>query len=652
MKNNFIILTLIVSFLFPGELISQGNELKENVRTFINLLDYIGTDYQNSVKRGTIVNVNEYNEMNEFTEKSIRLFSKFSSAINSDDVIIIKNDLAKLKKLIEVKADEKDVYDIVAKIRTKILKLNIISVSPVKWPDILNGANVFKTSCASCHGINGDGNGVLAKNLKPKPANLLNDNSMNAISPFQIYNTIRLGISGTSMPPFNSLSDNEVWDASFYVSSLRYKDKYKLTQDSLLQIYNKAAAKTSLKEISTLSDKVLLTKFKTDNKLDTLYLASLRLYNVQKSKIVSIDIASTYLSEVLSLYKNSKYEKAGDKALTAYLEGIEPFEQQLQTIDSELKNKLESIMYKLRADISDRKPLEIINVDISKAKTLINDAAAVLSDKNFTFWFAFLMAASIILREGIEAFLIIITILGVLKSIKATDAIKWVHGGWIFALIIGIISMFFVNMIISFGAQSRELMEGIGSLIAVILLLYVGFWLHGKTEAKKWKEFVENKILKLVSGKNMIGLAIVSFIVVFREAFESVIFLSAVNLEIDKTSQNGIYLGAVSSLILVLVLAWIAFKFASKLPVMKLFKYSAMIIAALSVIIAGKGIRAFQESGYSSITNIPINFNVSYLGLYPTLETIAAQAIVLTIIVALWAYSKKVSLKSLKMDEV
>jgi len=184
----------------------------------------------------------------------------------------------------------------------------------------------------------------------------------------------------------------------------------------------------------------------------------------------------------------------------------------------------------------------------------------------------------------------------------------------------------------------------------VILLLYVGFWLHGKTEAKKWKDFVENKILKLVSGKNMIGLAIVSFIVVFREAFESVIFLSAVNLEINQSSQNGIYLGAISSLILVLALAWIAFKFAAKLPVMKLFKYSAIIIAILSVIIAGKGIRAFQESGYSSITSIPIPFNISYLGIYPTLETIAAQIIVLLIIIALWGYSsKKISLKAIKV---
>jgi len=586
------------------------------VRTFINLLDYIGTDYHNSVKDGKAINANEYNEMKEFSAKTINLFNKFSGEINSDNILEIKGNLEKLKKLVGAKADQEDVNNIVNNIKSKILKLNLISVSPVRWPDILNGNKIFKTSCATCHGTNGDGNGVLAKNLNPKPTNFLNNTLMNSVSPFQIYNTIRLGISGTSMPPFNSLSDKEIWDVAFHINSLRYKNRYKMSKDSLSKIYSKAISKTSLDEISTLPDKKLLKKFKANSKSDTLYLAAIRLHTAKTSKVLTIELAAFYLNDVQSLYKNKEYEKASDKALSAYLEGIEPFEQQLQAIDSDQKNELESIMYKLRGDIKDRKSLEIINKDIGKAKSLIKDAALVLSDKNFSFWFAFFMAASIILREGIEAFLIIITILGVLKSINASDAIKWVHGGWIIALVAGIISMFFVNMIISFGAQSREVMEGIGSLIAVMLLIYVGFWLHSKTEAKKWKEFVENKIVKLVSSKNMIGLAIVAFIVVFREAFESVIFLSAVNLEIDKASQNGLYLGAISSLILVLALAWIAFKFAARLPVMKLFKYSAVIIAVLSIIIAGKGIRAFQESGYSSITNLPFHFNISFLGIY------------------------------------
>ena len=287
--------------------------------------------------------------------------------------------------------------------------------------------------------------------------------------------------------------------------------------------------------------------------------------------------------------------------------------------------------------------VQIIQNDVAKAQTLISDANFAMQNKNYSFGFAFILAASIILREGIEAFLIIITILGVLKSINENKAVKWVHGGWIAALIVGIVSMFFVSLIVSFNAQSRELMEGFGSLFAVILLLYVGFWLHSKTEAKKWKEFVEHKIMKLVNNNNMIGLAVISFVVVFREAFESAIFLSAIELQIDQSAKSGVYLGAISSLILVLLLAWIALKFAVKLPIMKLFKYSAVTIVFLSIVLAGKGIQAFQESGYVSITQIPIKLNLPLIGFYPTMETTIAQLFVLVFTLVLWKFNNKFS---------
>ncbi|VAX25550.1 Cytochrome c family protein, partial [hydrothermal vent metagenome] len=485
--------------------------------------------------------------------------------------------------------------------------------------------------------------GILTKTLNPKPANFLNDTLMEKISPFKIYNTIKLGISGTSMAPFTQLSDKETWDLAFYVSSLRYKSKYKLKKEELERLYNKAFSNTSLEEISTLSDKLLLAKLGDNNKADTLNLAALRLHKAKSNKKLSINNTLIYLDDVINLYRKNEYNKAEDKALFAYLEGIEPFEQQLQVINSELKNDLEKAMYKLRADIKNREPFEVIQNDVALARTLISDADSAMKNKNYSFGFAFLLAASIILREGIEAFLIIITILGVLKSINEPKAVKWVHGGWLFALIIGIASMIFINLIVSFNAQGRELMEGFGSLFAVALLLYVGFWLHSKTEANKWKEFVEYKIIKLVSKNNLIGLAVISFVVVFREAFESAIFLSAVELQVDQSAKSGIYFGAVSSLIFVLLLAWIVLKFAVKLPIMKLFKYSAVMIVILSIVLAGKGIQAFQESGYVSITQIPINLNFPLVGFYPTVETTSAQLFVLLFTIVLWKFNKKFS---------
>ncbi len=642
MKSKSLILFIVLNIISISELIAgDSNSTQEkDIRTFISLLDYIGTDYYNAVKDGKVVNASEYAEMNEFINRAIALFNNSDVKINSKEKIEISGELEKLKSLIEDKSNNEEVFRSAVKIKSAILKLNLIEVSPSNWPDIQNGENVFQNNCATCHGENGDGEGIAGKLLNPKPANFLNDTLMNNLSPFQIYNAIRLGISGTAMVPLNQLSDKEVWDAAFYVSELRYQNKYKISDDSLNKLFGEALSKTSLEEISTLSDKLLLQKMGENNKADTLNLAALRLHSAQSDKNLSINIVLTYLDDVLNYYQKNEYDKANEKALSSYLEGIEPFEQQLQSINSELKDDLEAVMLRLRMDIKNRKPLETIKVDITKAKSLISDADSAMKNKNYTFGFAFLFAASIILREGIEAFLIIITILGVLKSINESKAVKWVHAGWILALIIGILSILFVSLIVSFNAQSRELLEGIGSLFAVILLLYVGFWLHSKTEAKKWKEFVEHKIIKLVSSKNMIGLAVISFVVVFREAFESAIFLSAVELQIDQSSKSGIYLGAIFSLILVLLLAWLVLKFAVKLPIMKLFKYSAVTIVILSIVLAGKGIHAFQESGYASITQIPIELNFPTIGFYPTFETTIAQLSVLTITIVLWNFNK------------
>ncbi|MFA3781652.1 FTR1 family protein [Melioribacteraceae bacterium 4301-Me] len=636
-KPIFILSIYFFIFLaksYPGE-----NNLERNVRTLITLLDYIGTDYRNAIENGKVINEIEYSEMNDFAEQAESIFNNLSIALKTPNIQKIKNSIKELNQLIKRKADKEIIFKNANDIKQKILSLNLIAIFPLYYPSITNGKKVYQQNCVNCHGQTGKGDGPAAASLIPKPANFLNDSLMNNISPFQIYNTVQIGIKGTSMVPFNNLDDKQIWDVAFYISSLRYKNKFNISKDSINKIYSDILRKLSLEQISTMSDKKLSLLLKNSFNNDSLYLAAIRLYEPQKNSNISIAEASKFLDDALIKYKSGKYEEALDQALSAYLERVEPFEQQLSVINSDLKTELEQIMTKIRNDIRAKRPENELNDDIIRAKRLINNASSLLSSQNFSFWFSFLLAASILLREGLEAFLIIATILSVLKSLQTKHATKWVHYGWITALFIGILSMFFTNLLTALGAQSRELMEGIGSVLAVIILLYVGFWLHSKTEAKRWKEFIEGKIARMVEGNNKWGLALISFIVVFREAFESAIFLSAVSLESSTSGTNGVYFGAALTLIFVLILSWIAIKFTARLPIKKLFQYSALTIAILSVVLAGKGVHALQESGYYSSTFIPYKINFSLLGIYPTIETIAAQVIVLVLTIILWKLS-------------
>jgi high-affinity iron transporter len=267
-------------------------------------------------------------------------------------------------------------------------------------------------------------------------------------------------------------------------------------------------------------------------------------------------------------------------------------------------------------------------------------ADTLQSEQTYSFWFSFFIAASILLREGLEAVLIIVTILSLLKSLRAKKAIRWLHVGWITALVIGIISWFFTGWLISVGSQNREIIEGIGSVVAVIILVYVGFWLHNKTEAKKWQQFVHTRITTLLDQEKLFGLAAISFIIVFREAFESILFLSSMQMQDDENSRNGIWMGALAAIIVVIVISHFLLRFAVRIPVRTLFQYSAIIIMALAVLLTGQSVHAFQESGWISETPIPINFQSSKLGIYPTVQTYTAQIMMLVITIILWKRGK------------
>ena len=267
--------------------------------------------------------------------------------------------------------------------------------------------------------------------------------------------------------------------------------------------------------------------------------------------------------------------------------------------------------------------------------------STIVPDQTHSFWFPFLMASAILLREGLEAVLIIVIILTVLQSLKAKEAIKWVHFGWLTALTIGLASWFLTGWLISFGEKNREIMEGFGSMIAVIILVYMGFWLHRKTEAKKWELFIQGRITQLINNKKMLGLAFISFIVVFREAFESILFLSTLQMKVDADSKNGVWLGALAAIVVVIIVAHLFLKFSTAIPFKKLFQYSSISILLLAIVLTGQGIHAFQESGWISETSVPFNFYSSVLGIYPTIETYMAQLIILLFTILMWRYVNK-----------
>ncbi len=595
---------------------SFGND--EKLRSIIHALSYIEGDYSHAVADGKIIDEGEYEEMLEFSESVSSLYRSSIGKIPSNDTSEINKRINALAIEIQTKADAKIVSASASFLKNKFTEISGIETYPKFFPNLQNGEKIYAAECSKCHGAKGYGDGKDGLGATPPPRNFHDAERIKDLSAFAAFNSIRLGIQGTIMLPHPSLSDKEVWDVAFYVLSLRHQNAGK----------SKPSGEVSLENMATLSDEALAQQLD----LSQTEIAFLRTQQAQETHHIFLKLALEHLNKCLEAYKNADYAAAAAFAANAYLEGIEPVEMPLKAANSSLSESLEQSMIAVRKLIKERADEEAVEVAIDKAKQLINQSSKALEEKEYSFLLAFWMAIAIILREGLEAFLVIMAVLAVLNKADLRHQKKYVHAGWIAALVSGVFMWMASEKVLSIGFANIELLEGIIAFVAVGMLLYIGFWLHGKSSAEAWKKYVSNLVKTAANSGSGWGLAAVSFFVVFREVFESVLFLSAINIESKGQHTFAIALGLLVALALVSLFAVVALKFSAKLPIQKLFKISSIVMSVLAVVLAGKGARAFQETGLLSENPIDIP-KLEVIGFYPSLETIGIQLALVVLVV-------------------
>lgn len=620
-RSNRFLMALLLIFLAFSKVTAQSND--KNIETVVHLLDYIARDYPEGVQNGEIVNADEYEEMLEFSWQAHDLTKEgtFLPEENKD----LLEDLEQLKMLIEGKKSETEVAELSRHIRNTLIGITGIQTAPTRWPEATQGRQLYALHCASCHGTKGYGDGELSDGLDPAPSDFHDLDLMRQVSPFQAYNTIKLGVTGTTMRAFSELTEDQLWDLAFYIKGLRFDDD-NTDEKTLRAHFDNLFPEINLKDIATHSDDELLASLSEKSGNSEEQLRALRLLAPTGDEAhSSLIIAKEQLNAALKNYTEGNKSLARNNALTAYLEGIEPVEARLNANDPAFTVKVEQQMLKVRQAIEKDMGVKTLQEETTKALALIDQAEDLLKSHKLNYWMTFIMAASIMLREGLEAFLILAVVLALIRTSGVKKALPWLHGGWISAVALGIVGWFLSDYIIQFGGKNREIMEGLITLFAVVVLIYVGFWLHNNSHTKKWKEFIENRIGRYLQKDRMFGLAAFSFMVVFREAFEVILFLQAINLESAPENKSAIGLGALVAVICIGIMVYLFQKYSRRIPVRQLFRYSSWIIVLLAIILIGKGFHSLQESGWISVTGIPALFRIDWLGFYPTMETILAQ---------------------------
>lgn len=605
----------LVFLLITGILNAQSDAPKDSTRVLIHLLDYLAQDYAGAVLNGEVISVPEYDEQKEFIGKAWEIRSGLQNASLSQTV---EPDLNRLKEMIFAKAEPDSVSRLARSIKQQIISSSGITTAPNHWPNLENGREVFSKNCVVCHGMKGRGDGPAGQGLTPRPADFHKEDRMAVLSPFQVFNTVRLGVEGTGMPAFPQLSEQEIWNLSFYILSLRYEADSNRT---------KTAQGLDLHRLSLSSDRDLL-RSNPGSSREALAAWRFQSEEPPPSLFRFLKIANQELDRAQVLYSQGEKEKSADAALFAYLDGIEPIEPRLKSTDSRFVASLEEAMMRVRSSIQAGMPLAQINLNISAAKSLLAKAEDLLESKPLPPWAVFLVTLGILLRESFEALLVIIAILGVIKATETKKAARYVHGGWIAAVLAGFCAWMFSGWVAGLSGAGRELTEGVSSLFAVLVLIYMGFWMHSKSEIDKWNAFIKSRIHTVLNGKSLLGLGAFSFIVVFREAFETVLFLSALNME-GKATGGPILGGAVTAIAITLIVAWLFLRASTRIPVRLFFSISSFVMAFLAIILGGKGFHALQEAGYMSVTPVPWNFRFDFLGCYPTFETSGIQSLIL-----------------------
>jgi high-affinity iron transporter len=367
-------------------------------------------------------------------------------------------------------------------------------------------------------------------------------------------------------------------------------------------------------------------------------LAYLRRGLLEQGKPDPLLTARTHLREAVDSYRKGNKTEAYQKSVDAYLDGFELAEPALFAKDASLGRELEAQFTEFRGAIRSGAEIGRINDLYGRLDQRLAEVQDLLgSDDSGAGSYTLFNAALIIVREGVEAALVVAAIIAVLKATGALAAIRYVHLGWILAVLSGILTWILAQTVLTVSGAHREVIEALTALLAALVLFSVSYWLISKAEAKKWQRYIQHRVQEALTTGRVAALVGVSFLAVYREAFETVLFYQALWLQ-NPTTQNFVVWGFLVGVALLAVIVWIIFKLGMKIPLRLFFGASSALLYLLALVFAGEGIRNLQATGWFSETPLSHGPYLPTLGIYPTVETLITQGIMVLAMVGalLW----------------
>jgi high-affinity iron transporter len=351
----------------------------------------------------------------------------------------------------------------------------------------------------------------------------------------------------------------------------------------------------------------------------------------------NLDQIRLKLGEMLRLYDDQNYDSALLTARSAYLDSYEMVEIPLRPIDPDFTLEMEIRFAELRNLIQQEVPYQEVEGKAIEIRRGLDESERLVSGVGIVApAIAFSTSFSIIFREGLESALIIGAILTYLQASRNAHFKKHVYYGILIAVGATAATWFIAQYLIELSGADRELIEAIAGLSAVAVLFWVSFWVLNKIETKRWIEFVKAKVWKATTTGSVLVFSALAFFTVYREGFETVLFYQAM-LSFAKYMESYVVLGMILGLAVIVGAAVIINRLGRKLPLRVLFALTMGIGAYMSIAFMGNAIRELQELGVVSTTPLfgvvpRLDINLATMtGIHPTLESVVAQTVLLSI---------------------
>jgi high-affinity iron transporter len=455
--------------------------------------------------------------------------------------------------------------------------------------DVREGEGLYLQRCASCHGATGAGNALYERDLSALPPEIGTLAGQAERSDAQLAAAIAHGVPGTPMPAARDLAPGDVSRLVAFIRAL------------------------PARQASTPAGAVV---------------SSIPPANSDSAARAAVQIVAL-LDAALTEARAGHAADAGDRAFDSYI-AFEPLETPARAKNAALVATMERHFADFKGAI---KANNLAAAAGMRDEIQVGLPAVVeLAQPAGNAWSAFLQSFLIILREGFEAILVVGAVVAFLIKTGHREQLRAIWIGSAIGILASLGTAVVLATALSALPASSEIIEGGTLLLAVVVLFSVSYWLISKVEAAHWQRFIREQVTAALEHGGGRALGLVAFLAVYREGAETALFYQALfhqGPHLALPLSLGIAAGAVA-LAIVFVLFY---RFGVRIPLRPFFAVTSAFLYYMAFVFAGEGIRELQEGNVVSVTLIPGGPHVEALGIYPSVETLAAQGVLVALLI-------------------